>query len=75
MALKRRVGSATRTEMIQSEYNELGNQRIFLNWTKYHSFISKFAVLNWIHTLIQSEHNELGNQRIFLNWTKYHSFI
>ena len=36
--------------MIQSEYNELGNQRInqriFINWTKYHSFISKFAVLN-----------------------------
>jgi len=34
--------------MIQSEYNELGNQRNFINWTKYHSFISQFVVLDMV---------------------------
>ncbi len=45
--------------MIQSEYNELGNQRIFINWTKYHSFISQFAVLN-----SDSDNDSIRVQRI-----------
>ena len=46
--------------MSESEYNELGNQRIFINWTKYHSFISQFAVLRSPNFSLAGQPREFG---------------